>query len=73
MRNFVNGALVFKIWRRDGSGEVIAKFQYTMHAKHWAEFYASGCDKSNEWFLVVVCESECEVQTHMTPVLEVSP
>lgn len=67
MRNFTNGALVFKIWRSDGSGEVIAKFQYMLHAKDWAKFYTSNADKSNDWFLTVVCESECEVQTYLPP------
>lgn len=69
MRNFTNGTLVFKIWRADGSGEVVAKFQYLTHAKDWAKHYTENADKSNDWFYVVVCEYECEVATYLPPAL----
>ena len=70
MKNFTNGALVFKIWRGDGSGEVLAKFQYMQDAKRWAEFYTQNADKSNSWFLTAVCESECEVATYLPVALD---
>lgn len=68
MRNFTNGSLVFRIWRSDGGGEVIggeviAKFAYMTDAKLFAESYVKRADRSDDWFLLAVCEYECDVQT----------
>lgn len=38
--NFTNGAMVFRLWP-DGSGEVIAKFQYRSHAEAFAKSMAT--------------------------------
>ena len=65
MKNFTNGSLVFRIWRFDGSGEVLAKFQYIGDAKIFAKAYVDQSDKSKEWFLLVVCDADCEVQTYV--------
>lgn len=58
--NFTNGALVFRVWP-DGSGEVLAKFQYRSHAESFAKSMAIGdaaqrndCTHS----YLAVCEAE---------------
>lgn len=58
--NFKNGAMVFRVWP-DGSGEVLAKFQYRSHAESFAKSMAEGdaaqrgdCTHS----YLAVCEAE---------------
>lgn len=67
MTNFTNGALVFRIWRFDGSGEVIAKFQYMSDAEAFAQGKATEDAgrrpvDAAQWFYLVACESECRVK-----------
>lgn len=40
-QRFTNGSWVFRIWHSDGSGEVLAEFQYFDDAKKWAEHKAA--------------------------------
>ena len=65
MKNFTNGALVFRLWTFDGSGEIIAKFQYFSHAKGFARKMAEDDrvtkpGSAKEYFYLAVCESENE-------------
>ena len=66
--NFTNGALVFRVWNFDGSGEIIAKFQYFPDAKSFAEMLAkSDREKrpdSSGWFYLAVCEAENEMKSY---------
>ncbi len=67
MANFINGSLVFRVWRVDGSGEVLAKFRYMNDAKTFALAHVSTCDRTDDWFLLAICEHDCEVQTYLPP------
>lgn len=69
MKNFTNGSLVFRIWRFDGSGEVLAKFQYFKDAERFCESYVKSVDLSKDWFLLAVCDAECIVRSFLPKVL----
>lgn len=65
--NFSSGALVLRIWRFDGSSELIAKFQYWGDALVFAGAMfdrdkANGSNKDRSWFYLAVCEYECKAQ-----------
>lgn len=67
MKNFTNGALVFRIWHFDGSGEMISKYQYSGHAEEFAKMMAAeDANKrpgdASKWFYLVACEAECSVK-----------
>ena len=56
MKNFTNGAMVFRVWP-DGSGEVMAKFQYKSHAELFAKAIAEKdtCERNDcEHFYLAV-------------------
>ena len=61
--NFTNGSLVFRIWRLDGSCDLLAKFQYRSDAELFAQLCvdkntANGVNKDGSYFYLAVCESE---------------
>jgi hypothetical protein len=65
--NFLNGALVMRMWRFDGSSEMLGKFAYFDHAKDFAAMMLArdaerGANADNRWFYLAVCESENEAQ-----------
>lgn len=65
MKNFANGSLVFRIWHFDGSGEVLAKFQYFSDAKAFAERRAAEETREDiSVFYLAACEAECEVASY---------
>lgn len=64
MSNFTNGSLVFRMWK-DGSGEVLAKFQYFSMAKDWAKSEANRPD-GNGMYYVAVCDAENKFQAYQT-------
>lgn len=71
-KNFTNGSLVMRLWRFDGTGEVVAKTQYWDHAKVFAEAMVAqdrerGANKDGQWFYLAVCDSECEVKAFFDP------
>ena len=64
-RNFTNGSLVMRLWNFDGTGEVIAKFQYFGDAKDFAAMKARADaeqEKCDDWFYVAVCDDQCDMQ-----------
>ena len=64
-RNFTSGSLVMRLWNFDGTGEVIAKFQYFDDAKDFAAMKARADakqEKCDDWFYVAVCDDECDMQ-----------
>ena len=70
MTNFDNGALVFRLWRQDGSGEIVGKFAYMNDAKTFAaacmrrdEALATD-DAFRDYFYLAVCECMNEVQAY---------
>ncbi|RTE91879.1 hypothetical protein [Bradyrhizobium sp. LVM 105] len=66
MKNFTNGAIVFRVWP-DGSGEIIAKFQYFSHAKDFAAMRSNqdlGERSDCTHFYLAVCEAENEMQAY---------
>lgn len=67
MNNFTNGALVFRIWRFDGTSEIISKHQYTGDAEDFARMKAADDaekrpDDAGRWFYLVACEHECRAR-----------
>ena len=65
--NFTNGALLMRLWRFDGSGDVVAKTQYFDDAVVMGEALIArdrdrGSNKDGKWFYLAVCESQCEVK-----------
>jgi hypothetical protein len=67
VKNFTNGAIVFRLWRFDGSGEVLAKFQYMSDATDFAKMKANeDAEKrpkdSEGWFYLAACEAENEAR-----------
>ena len=74
MTNFTNGALVFRVWP-DGSGEIMAKFQYMGDAESYASFKCVDDAKVRNdctHFYLAVCESENKMKAYR-PSLVVSP
>ncbi len=66
--NFTNGALVFRIWQFDGTGELLAKFQYRGHAEAFAQSMASDDQQkrpgeASKYFYLAACENECSVKS----------
>lgn len=65
--NFTNGSLVMRVWRFDGGGEILAKFQYFGDAVSFAEMKLEQ-DKEREankdcsYFYMAVCDYECKTQ-----------
>jgi hypothetical protein len=60
MTSFTNGALVFRVWP-DGSGELMAKFQYKAHAESFAKSMAQGDAAQRDdctHLYVAVCDAE---------------
>lgn len=67
-KNFTNGSLVMRVWRFDGSVELIGKFQYFDDAKAFAHMalerdVTRKADLS-QWFYLAVCDNECEAQAY---------
>lgn len=63
MTNFTNGSLVFLLWKFDGSGGVVGKFQYRCDAEAFAgmkcaDDAAKRPTDASKWFYLVVCEAE---------------
>ncbi len=70
--NFVSGALVMRVWRFDGSAELLAKFQYYSDAKDFAQSRVDhdkqrGGNPDGRYFYLAVCEAECSVQAFFDP------
>jgi len=66
MKNFTNGALVFRVWT-DGSGEIVAKFQYLLDAEAFAKMKAAKDAEQRDdctHFYLAVCEAEDALQTY---------
>ena len=67
---FPNGSLVLRVWRFDGTSELIGKFQYFDDAKLFAASLFErdkerGADLKN-WFYLAACDAECEVKAFGT-------
>ncbi len=66
MTNFTNGALVLRVWRFDGTSELLAKFQYFNDAKAFGELCfnrdVEHKAKIANYFYLAICEHECAVQ-----------
>lgn len=65
--NFLNGALLMRVWRFDGSAELLAKFQYDNDAKAFGQQMVDrdkerGANSDGRYFYLAVCETECAVQ-----------
>lgn len=63
--NFTNGSLVMRVWRFDGSGEILAKFQYFDSAELFCRAQIEqdkerGANKERNWFYLAVCDYECK-------------
>lgn len=61
--NFINGSLVFRIWRFDGGCDLLAKFQYRSDAERFAQLLVEiddqrGTNKDRAHFYLAVCENE---------------
>jgi hypothetical protein len=55
--DFKNGSRVMRIWP-DGSGEIIASFQYYINAVEWAKKQADKEDHKKNILYVAVCDYE---------------
>lgn len=64
--NFTNGSLVMRIWRFDGSGDMLAKFQYFSHALEFAKEQAAK-ESSQDIFYLAVCDHENKFQCFFKP------
>lgn len=69
--NFTNGSLVMRIWRYDGSNDVLAKFQYFSDAELFCKTMLdrdkeNGANKDNSWFYLAVCDYECKAKAFGT-------
>ena len=64
--NFTNGSLVMRVWNFDGSGEMIAKFQYFSDAKKFAEMQAAATPDDCNYFYLAVCDSECDFKAYFS-------
>lgn len=65
--NFTNGSMVMKIWRFDGTSEIIAKFQYLSDAEFFAQKkleadQSDGRNTDRSWFYLVICDYECKAK-----------
>lgn len=65
--NFTSGALLMRVWRFDGSAELLAKFQYYGDAKDFGQMLVNkdrerGSNSDGSYFYLAVCESECSAQ-----------
>ena len=63
--NFTNGTLVMRVWRFDGSGEILAKFQYFNSAELFCRAQIewdkeNGANKERQFFYLAVCDYECK-------------
>lgn len=70
--NFLNGALLMRVWRFDGSAELLAKFQYYSDAKAFGQLMTDrdkerGANDDGSYFYLAVCETECSVQAFLAP------
>lgn len=66
MTNFTNGALVFRVYP-DGSGEILAKFQYMGDAQSFASFKCVDDAKIRNdcaHFYLAVCEAENQMKAY---------
>lgn len=67
--NFLNGSLVLRCWRFDGSSELLGKFAYFDDAKEFAKFKVKrdaerGVNDDDRWFYLAICESENASQAY---------
>ncbi len=63
--NFPNGSLVMRVWRFDGSGEILAKFQYFFDAELYCKAKMAWdtenkANRENQFFYLAVCDYECK-------------
>lgn len=70
--NFTNGSLVMRVWRFDGSAELLSKHQYFDHAKAFAQMMIDrdrdrGGNEDGRYFYLAVCEAEASVQAFFEP------
>lgn len=70
--NFTNGALVMRIWRFDGSGDIIAKFQYFSDALSFAKASAERISGDQDIFYLAVSDHENKFQCFFRPKQEQS-
>lgn len=69
--NFTNGSLAMRVWRFDGTGEVLAKFQYFSDAELYcnarmADDKERGANKDRAFFYLAVCDYECKFRAFDT-------
>lgn len=72
MSNFTSGALLMRVWRFDGSAELLGKFQYYSDAKDFGQMRVGqdkerGANTDGRYFYLAVCEAECSVQAFFDP------
>lgn len=60
--NFPNGSLVMRIWRFDGTGEMLAKFQYFSDALSFAKWSAERASADQDIFYLAICDHENKFQ-----------
>lgn len=65
--NFPNGSLVMRIWRFDGSGEMLAKFQYFSDALSFAKANAEKISGDQDYFYLAICDHENKFQCFFRP------
>lgn len=70
--NFTNGSLVMRIWRFDGSGDMIAEFQYFSDALSFAKASAEKLSSGQDVFYLAVCDDENKFQCFFRPKTEAS-
>lgn len=70
--NFPNGSLVMRIWRFDGNGELLAKFQYFGDARDFADTKARNERADIDVFYLAVCDHENSFQCFFPPKKEAS-
>lgn len=61
--NFTNGSVVFRVWS-DGSGDIIAKFQYMPDAQRYAEQRASEDDGTSAAAFIAFCDFDCDMRSY---------
>lgn len=67
--NFPNGSLVMRVWQFDGSGEMVAKFQYFSDALNFAESMATKIPSDSHYFYLAVCDYENKFKCFFRPKL----
>ena len=76
MSNFVNGSLVFRVWKFDGGAEMLAKFQYWRDATSFClskvEDDRRDSDSDPRFFYLAVCEYSNEAKAFYITIKNIS-